>query len=166
MAMAYFSIYVLAEESESTQTKVSKRLMELQCMLFYFERAPCNDILSFVRRMYVQQLQAKGATNPASCPWSPEIQVDAYTGPSKSTNWCPFTEEDRKGFSANLMNAVGKECILMPNTPDELAYKVVGISITEKRISYQVLFVECMDSMDIGSDEMQMMLRDSVLITG
>jgi hypothetical protein len=62
------------------------------------------------------------------------------------------------------MKIVGKEFILLCNNSEESTYKVVGICGTENEITYQARFVGCIDSLDISSDEMEMMLKDSVIV--
>jgi hypothetical protein len=163
-AVAFFTLHVISEESQRNQNKIGSRISELQYV-------PCPDIrkahhrlttIRFFSAEYIQKLISEGAITVES--FTPQPTRAPYAGTPDSQNRLQVSDEERATFMANPASAVGKQSIHLPDSSEEGAYKVVGVSVTEDGVAYHVQFVECVDAVKFSSGEMEMMFSESVRV--
>jgi hypothetical protein len=155
-ALAYFTKYVIAEEPQRTQTKIDKRLAQLRYVPYLVIRYSLIGLLD--KRLFKSSYRAERLYAAASSYTRPICR------PPDSLNRRQLTDEERKMLSTNPMSSVGKQFIHLLDNSEELAYKIVGLRVTEDGITYEVRFSECVDSVEVSSDEMEAMVQDSVLV--
>jgi hypothetical protein len=94
----------------------------------------------------------------------PQPAPDPYAGPPDPLNPHRLGDEEKKTLLANPASAVGRQFILLPDTPEALAYKITGVCVLEDGSTYYLKFIGCVGSAEVGSEEVERMFRDSVLV--
>jgi hypothetical protein len=117
--------------------------------------------LPLVRKAYIQELISRGEVDTQSFTLRPEPALDPYTPPD-SLNRRQLTDEEREAISTNPTIMVGKQFIHLPDSSEGLAYKVVRVA--EGGVTYEVQFSGCVDFVQVGDDEMEVMFQNSVLV--
>lgn len=86
-----------------------------------------------------------------------------YSSPSNLTRRL-LTHKEKSAYSANPITVIGHHFILDPDSADPLPYKVIGLRVSEGTMIYEVLLAGCCHGEDLGQEEVEGMMNDSVIL--